>query len=92
MIVNITKRLNRTLLQKGYSFHYKEIYPTNSEEMYEFRMWFEDLDGNKYPFKSFWINNPDNIPDFNYKRRAFTMLLDIIFEDYFKDINKFICN
>lgn len=66
---------------------YQETYPSSEDDMYEFNVWLEDNKLTKYPFRTFYIRNVDKKPDFNYKRKALTLLLNTFIRSYFEDIN-----
>lgn len=87
MILNLENQINEVLAHRGLVLKYKETMPSSNEDMYEFNVWFEDNQLNKYPFHTFWIRNVDNKPDFNYKRKALKMLLNIMIEGYFDNVN-----
>lgn len=87
MVLNLENQINNVLAGRGLILRYKETNPSSSEDMYEFEVWFEDNKLNKYPFHTFFIRNTENKPDFNYKRKALTMLLNVIIEGYFDNVN-----
>lgn len=87
MVLNLENQINNVLARRGLVLRYKETNPSSSEDMYEFEAWFEDNKLNKYPFHTFFIRNTENKSDFNYKRKALTMLLNIIIEGYFDNVN-----
>lgn len=87
MVLNLENQINNVLAGRGLALRYKETNPSSSEDMYEFEVWFEDNKLNKYPFHTFFIRNTENKPDFNYKRKALTMLLNVIIEGYFDNVN-----
>lgn len=87
MVLNLENQINEVLSHRGLVLKYKEIMPSSAEDMYEFTAWFEDNNLNKYPFHTFFIRNTENKPDFNYKRKALKMLLNLIIEAYFDNVN-----
>lgn len=87
MVLNLENQINAVLAHRGLVLKYKETMPSSVEDMYEFNVWFEDNQFNKYPFHTFFIRNIENKPDFNYKRKALKMLLNIMIEGYFDNIN-----
>lgn len=87
MVLNLENQINEILSHRGLVLKYKETMPSSAEDMYEFNIWFEDNQLNRYPFHTFFIRNIDNKPDFNYKRKALKMLLNTIIEAYFDNIN-----
>lgn len=87
MILNLEQQINDVLSRRGLVLKYQEIMPSSEEDMYEFKVWFEDNNMNQYPFHTFWIRNVEHKPDFNYKRKALKSLLNTIIEGYFDNIN-----
>lgn len=87
MILNLEQQINDVLAHRGLVLKYKETMPSSNEDMYEFNVWFEDNNLNKYPFHTFFIRNVENKSDFNYKRKALKMLLNVIIESYFDNVN-----
>lgn len=87
MVLNLENQINEVLAHRGLVLKYKEITPSSAEDRYEFNVWLEDNQLNKYPFHTFFIRNIDNKPDFNYKRKALKMLLNTIIEAYFDNVN-----
>lgn len=87
MILNLENQINDVLSHRGLVLKYKETIPSSAEDMYEFNVWFEDNQLNRYPFHTFFIRNTENKPDFNYKRKALKLLLNLIIEAYFDNIN-----
>lgn len=87
MVLNLENQINEILAHRGLVLKYKETMPSSTEDIYEFNVWFEDNQFNKYPFHTFFIRNIENKPDFNYKRKALKMLLNLIIEAYFDNVN-----
>ena len=87
MVLNLENQINEVLAHRGLVLKYKETMPSSAEDMYEFNAWFEDNQLNRYPFHTFFIRNTENKPDFNYKRKALKMLLNLIIEAYFDNVN-----
>lgn len=87
MVLNLENQINDVLSHRGLVLKYKEIMPSSAEDMYEFNVWFEDNQLNRYPFHTFFIRNTENKSDFNYKRKALKLLLNLIIEAYFDNIN-----
>lgn len=87
MVLNLKNQINEVLKSRGLVIKYKETMPSSDEDMYEFNVWLEDNQLNRYPFHTFFIRNIDNKPDFNYKRKALKMLLNTIIESYFDNVN-----
>lgn len=87
MVLNLENQINEVLAHRGLVLKYKETMPSSAEDMYEFIAWFEDNQLNRYPFHTFFIRNTENKPDFNYKRKALKMLLNLIIEAYFDNVN-----
>lgn len=87
MVLNLENQINEVLAHRGLVLKYKETMPSSSEDMYEFTAWFEDNQLNRYPFHTFFIRNTENKLDFNYKRKALKMLLNLIIEAYFDNVN-----
>lgn len=87
MILNLEQQINDILAHRGLVLKYKETMPSSNEDMYEFNVWFEDNNLNKYPFHTFFIRDVENKSDFNYKRKALKMLLNVIIESYFDNVN-----
>lgn len=88
MLIDLEQNLRQILADRGYTLGYKETFPSNSEDMYEFEAWFEDRELNRYPFHKIYVRNIENKSNFNYKNKALKILLNIIMESYFDDIIK----
>lgn len=87
MILNLEQQINDVLSRRGLVLKYQETMPSSEEDMYEFKVWFEDNNMNQYPFHTFWIRNVEHKSDFNYKRKALKSLLNTIIEGYFDNVN-----
>lgn len=81
VVIDIEKKISDILFKKGYILSYEEKQPSSSEDMYEIKFYLNDNFTNNL-YKTMYIRKAKNP-----KEKAFSMLLDEIIDNYYKDLN-----
>lgn len=80
-IIDIEKKLGEILFRRGYILSYNEIEPSSPEDMYEI-IFFLDDGISKSVYRNMFIRN-EKYP----RRKAFSLLLDEIIDNYYETLN-----
>lgn len=75
--IDIEEKLKNILFDRGVVLTYKEIEPSSPDDMYEVTFYLNDE-----IYRTMFIRH-DKSP----KKKAFTILLDIIIDEYYNNIN-----